>query len=49
MVELKELKNFYPDDFDIGEAWKAYIKPITLNRTKWLDFIIQDGIISKGS
>ena len=49
VVEFKELKNLYPKDCDFGEAWKAYIKYITLDKMKWLDFIIQDGMLLKGS
>ena len=49
MVEFKELSNLYPEDTDFGEAWKTCIEPVTLDRTKWLDFIIQEGILFKGS
>ena len=41
--------NLYPQDPDIGEAWKDCIEFITLDKTKWLDFIIQDGMFFKGS
>ena len=49
MVGFKELKNLYLGDLDFVEAWKACIVPIILDRTKWLDYIIQDGILFKGS
>ena len=49
MVGFKELKNLYLEDLDFGEAWKACKKYITLDRRKWLDFIIQDGMLFKGS
>ena len=49
MVGFKELKSLYPEDPDFGEAWKACTEPVTLDRTKWLDFIIQDGMLFKGS
>ena len=39
----------YPEDPDFAEAWKACTVPITLDRTKWLDFIIQDGMLFKGN
>ena len=49
MVGFKELKNLYPEDPDFGQAWKACTEPVTLDRTKWLDFIIQDDMLFKGS
>ena len=48
MVVFKELNNLYPEDPDFREAWKACIEPVTLDRSKLLDFIIQDGMLFKG-
>ena len=42
VVGFKELTNLYLEDPDFAEAWKACTIPVTLDRTKWLDFIIQD-------
>ena len=49
VVGFKELINLYPDDPDFAKAWKACIVPITLDRMKWLDFLIQDGMLFKGN
>ena len=49
MVGFKELTNLYLEDPNFVEAWKACIVPITLDRTNWLDFIIQDGMLFKGN
>ena len=49
VVGFKELNSLYLEDFDFGEAWKACTKLVTLDKTKWLDFLIQDGMLSKGS
>ena len=49
VVGFKELKNLYLEDPDFAEAWKACTTPVTLDKTKWLDFIIQDGMLFKGS
>ena len=44
-----ELKNLYPEDPNFAEAWKACKEPTTLDRTKWLDYMIWDGMLFKGS
>ena len=49
MVGFKELSTLYLDDPNFGEAWKDCTKPITLDKTKWLDFIFQYGMLFKGS
>ena len=49
MVGFKELTNLYPEDPDFSKAWKDYIVPITLDRMKWFDIVIQDGMLFKGS
>ena len=40
MVGFKELNTVYPNDLDFDEAWKACTKNVTLDMTKWLDFMI---------
>ena len=45
VVGFKELKNLYLEDADFGEAWKGCTKLFT----KWMDFIIRDGMLFKGS
>ena len=49
VVGFKELKNLYLEDPDFAEAWKACTIPVKLDRKKCLDFIIQDGMLFKGS
>ena len=49
MVGFDELKNLYPEDLDFAKAWKACKEPIYIDRTKWLDYLIQDGMLFKGS
>ena len=49
MVGFNELKNLYPDDADFAKAWKACKEPIVVDRTRWLDYLIQDGLLFKGS
>ena len=49
MVGFKELTNLYLEYPNFGKAWKACIVLVTLDRMKWLDFIIQDGMLFKGN
>ena len=49
VVGSKELKSSYPEDPDFGEAQKACTKPVILDKTRQLDFIIKDGMLSRGS
>ena len=49
VVGFKELMNLYAEDPKFAKAWKACTVLVTLDRMKWLDFIIQDGIFFKGS
>ena len=49
VVGFDELKNLYLEDLDFSKAWKADKEPITIDRTRWLDYLIQDGKLFKGS
>ena len=49
VVGFKEIKNLYREDHNFAKAWKACIVLVTLDKTKWLNFIIQDGMLFKGS
>ena len=41
LVGFKEISTLHVDDPNFSEGWKAFTEPITLDRTKWLDFMIQ--------
>ena len=49
VVGFDELKNMYFEDSDFAVACKAYKETITLYKTRWLDYMIQDGMLFKGS
>ena len=40
VVGFNELNNFYPNDVDFSEAWKACKEPIAVDRTRRLDYLI---------
>ena len=39
----------YPKYLNFSEAWKACEESATIDRTRWLDYLIQDGMLFKGS
>ena len=49
VVGFDELKNSYREDPDFAEAFKACKELVTLDRTRWQDYLIQDGILFKDS
>ena len=49
VVGFDELKNLYPEDPDFAKVSKACKEPVTMDRTRWLDYLIQDGMLFKGS
>ena len=49
VVGFKKLTNLYLEDLNFTKAWKACTVLVTLDRMKWLDFTIQDGILFKGN
>ena len=40
VVGFNELKNTYLEDPNFAEAWKACKENVTLDRTRWLDYLI---------
>ena len=49
VVGFDELKNLYPEDPNFVEAWNACKEPIAIGRTRWLDYLVQDGMLFKDS
>ena len=49
VVGFDELKNLYPEDPDFSKVRKACKEPVVVDRTRWLDYLIQDGMLFKGS
>ena len=49
VVGFNELKNLYLEDPDFVEAWKACTEPVIVDRTRWLDYLIQNGMLFKGN
>ena len=43
------MKELYGDDADFKEAFEACENPAIRDRTPWLEYIIQDGLLFKGN
>jgi hypothetical protein len=39
------LKELYEKDLDFKEAFEACKNPVLLDRSKWLDYFLQDGLV----
>jgi hypothetical protein len=42
------LKEMYPRDPDFGEAYEACVNPVLRDRSQWVEYLIQDGLLFKG-
>jgi hypothetical protein len=42
------LKEMYHSDPDFGEAYEACVNPILRDRSQWVEYLIQDGLMFKG-
>jgi hypothetical protein len=43
------LKDMYRDDPDFKEASKAFENPILRDRSQWVEYMIQDGLLFRGN
>jgi hypothetical protein len=46
---FENLKDMYAGDIDFGEAYEAAENPVLRDRSPWIDFLIQDGLLFKGN
>ena len=49
MVGFDELKDLYLKDPNFSKAWNSCKEVVTIGRTRCLDYLIQDGMLFKGS
>jgi hypothetical protein len=43
------LKNMYRGDSDFQDAYEACENPILRDRSQWIEYLIQDGLLFKGN
>ena len=43
------MKELYEQDFDFQEAFEAYKSPVQYDRGKWIEFMIQGGLLFHNS
>jgi hypothetical protein len=46
---FENLKDMYAGDADFGEAYEAVVNPVLRDRSPWMDFLIQEGLLFKGN
>jgi hypothetical protein len=46
---FENLKDMYAGDADFSEAYEAAENPVLRDRSPWMDFLIQDGLLFKGN
>jgi hypothetical protein len=49
VLGLEHLKDMYPEDEDFKEAYEACQNPVLRDRSPWMDFTLQEGLLFKGS
>jgi hypothetical protein len=46
---FENLRNMYAGDSDFSEAYEAAENPVLRDRSPWIDYLIQDGLLFKGN
>jgi hypothetical protein len=46
---FEHLKDMYCDDTDIKEAYEACANPVLRDRSQWIEYMIQEGLLFKGN
>jgi hypothetical protein len=46
---FENLKDMYAGDADFGEAYEAAENPVLRDRSLWIDFMIQEGLLFQGN
>jgi 5-bromo-4-chloroindolyl phosphate hydrolysis protein len=49
MLGFDDLKDMYADDSDFKEAYEATENPVLRDRSQWIEYVIQDGLLFKGN
>jgi hypothetical protein len=44
-----DLRNMYAGDQDFGEAYEAAENPVLRDRSQWIDYMIQEGLLFRGN
>jgi hypothetical protein len=44
-----DLSNMYRDDPDFGEAYGAAKNPVLKDRSQWVEYMIQEGLLFRGN
>ena len=44
---FENLVNMYKEDVDFKDVYATYENPVSHNRSQWLDYVIQEGLLFK--
>ena len=46
---FENLKDMYAGDIDFGEAYEASENPVLRDRSPWIDYLVQNGLLFRGN
>jgi len=46
---FEDLRDMYADDQDFKEAYEAAKNPVLRDRSQWIEYVIQEGLLFKGN
>jgi hypothetical protein len=46
---FENLRDIYAEDADFGEAYEAAENPVLRDRSPWIDYMIQEGLLFRGN
>jgi hypothetical protein len=49
MLGFDDLRDMYVDDQDFKEAYEEAENPILMDRSQWVEYMIQEGLLFKGN
>ncbi|KAH9324870.1 hypothetical protein KI387_005048, partial [Taxus chinensis] len=49
VMGFENLREQYEEDDDFSKAYKACKKPTVMDRIPWMDYMLQEGLLLKGS
>jgi hypothetical protein len=48
-LSFDDLRGMYADDPDFKEAYEAAENPVLRDKSQWIEYVIQEGLLFKGN